>query len=386
MSGFPFTIAATDGAARTGVLDTPRGKIRTPAFMPVGTQATVKTMYPEQVRALGSDIVLGNTYHLMLRPGAERVARLGGLHEFMRWPHPILTDSGGFQVMSLASLRKIDADGVSFRSHIDGSEHRLTPERSIEIQRLLDSDIVMQLDECLKLPAEPAEVERAMRLSLAWAERSKVGVRRARKGKRSSASCRAAMCRRCGRVRRGARRDWLRRLCRGGDSARTLVHGRRTNVAVGEPNSRRLHRQALDPKTATALSDDESDLAAAFVVRRQLTASLLVPAEAGVSRSVSGGVESAGSIDFASKGREDGPGKSSIRRPRWLRFRWRLAGDWFDVCRCRVPCGCTFAQAPDEGQCDGILAWHVRNGSYGDDLDGLKVVGVGSFEGNLWTG
>ena len=174
MSGFPFTIAATDGAARTGALETPRGKIRTPAFMPVGTQATVKTMYPEQVRALGSDIVLGNTYHLMLRPGAERVARLGGLHGFMRWPHPILTDSGGFQVMSLASLRKIDADGVSFRSHIDGSEHRLTPERSIEIQRLLDSDIVMQLDECLKLPAEPAEVERAMRLSLAWAERSKV--------------------------------------------------------------------------------------------------------------------------------------------------------------------------------------------------------------------
>ncbi len=141
--------------------------------MPVGTQATVKTMYPEQVRALGADIVLGNTYHLMLRPGAERVARLGGLHEFMRWPYPILTDSGGFQVMSLANLRKVDADGVSFRSHIDGSEHRLTPERSIEIQLLLDSDIVMQLDECLALPAEPTEVERAMRLSLAWAERSK---------------------------------------------------------------------------------------------------------------------------------------------------------------------------------------------------------------------
>ena len=173
MSGFPFAISVTDGAARTGALGTPRGTIRTPAFMPVGTQATVKTMYPEQVRTLGSDIVLGNTYHLMLRPGAERVARLGGLHDFMRWPHPILTDSGGFQVMSLASLRKIDADGVSFRSHIDGSEHRLTPERSIEIQRLLESDIVMQLDECLKLPAEPAEVERAMRLSLAWAERSK---------------------------------------------------------------------------------------------------------------------------------------------------------------------------------------------------------------------
>ena len=173
MSGFPFAISATDGAARTGAIETPRGKIRTPAFMPVGTQATVKTMYPDQVRALGADIVLGNTYHLMLRPGAERVARLGGLHAFMRWPYPILTDSGGFQVMSLASLRKLDADGVSFRSHIDGSEHRLTPERSIEIQRLLGSDIVMQLDECLKLPAEPAEVERAMLLSLAWAERSK---------------------------------------------------------------------------------------------------------------------------------------------------------------------------------------------------------------------
>ena len=173
MSGFPFTITATDGAARAGHLETPRGRIRTPAFMPVGTQATVKTMYPEQVRALGADIVLANTYHLMLRPGAERVARLGGLHDFMRWPYPILTDSGGFQVMSLAGLRKVDADGVSFRSHIDGSEHRLTPERSIEIQRLLDSDIVMQLDECLALPAEPSEVERAMRLSLAWGERSK---------------------------------------------------------------------------------------------------------------------------------------------------------------------------------------------------------------------
>jgi queuine tRNA-ribosyltransferase len=173
VSGFPFTVTAGDGAARTGRLETPRGTIRTPAFMPVGTQATVKTMYPEQVRALGADIVLANTYHLMLRPGAERVARLGGLHDFMRWPYPILTDSGGFQVMSLANLRKVDADGVSFRSHIDGSEHRLTPERSIEIQRLLDSDIVMQLDECLALPAEQADVERAMRLSLAWGERSK---------------------------------------------------------------------------------------------------------------------------------------------------------------------------------------------------------------------
>jgi queuine tRNA-ribosyltransferase len=173
MSGFHFTIAASDGAARAGELLTSRGKIRTPAFMPVGTQGTVKTMYPEQVKALGADIVLGNTYHLMLRPGAERVARLGGLHAFMRWPHPILTDSGGFQVMSLAQLRKIDADGVTFRSHVDGSEHRLTPERSIEIQRLLGSDIAMQLDECIALPAEPAAIERAMRLSLAWAGKSK---------------------------------------------------------------------------------------------------------------------------------------------------------------------------------------------------------------------
>ena len=173
MSGFAFSIAATDGAARTGAIQTPRGSIRTPAFMPVGTQATVKAMHPQEVRALGADIVLANTYHLMLRPGAERVARLGGLHEFMRWPHPILTDSGGFQVMSLAALRKIDDNGVTFRSHIDGSEHRLTPERAIDIQRLLGSDIAMQLDECVKLPAEPAAVERAMRLSLAWAERSK---------------------------------------------------------------------------------------------------------------------------------------------------------------------------------------------------------------------
>jgi queuine tRNA-ribosyltransferase len=173
LSGFSFRVHATDGPARAGTINTPRGEIRTPAFMPVGTQATVKTMYPEQVRELGADIVLGNTYHLMLRPGAERVARLGGLHEFMRWPYPILTDSGGFQVMSLAKLRKLDSDGVTFSSHIDGSKHRLTPERSVEIQRLLGSDIVMQLDECIALPAEEAAIERAMLLSLAWGERSK---------------------------------------------------------------------------------------------------------------------------------------------------------------------------------------------------------------------
>ncbi|MGU3539575.1 tRNA guanosine(34) transglycosylase Tgt [Methylobacterium sp. A54F] len=168
---FAFAVAATDGQARTGALTMPRGVIRTPAFMPVGTAATVKAMYPEQVRDLGADVVLGNTYHLMLRPGPERMARLGGLHRFMRWDGPILTDSGGFQVMSLASLRKLDEQGVTFRSHVDGSAHHMSPERSIEIQGLLGSDIQMQLDECVRLPAEPAEVERAMRLSLRWAER-----------------------------------------------------------------------------------------------------------------------------------------------------------------------------------------------------------------------
>lgn len=171
MTLFSFDLKAEDGLARRGQITTARGNIETPAFMPVGTQATVKAMYPQQVRELGSDIVLGNTYHLMLRPGAERVAALGGLHKFMNWPHPILTDSGGFQVMSLAKLRKLDESGVTFQSHIDGSRHVLSPERSIEIQGLLGSDIQMQLDECIKLPAERAEVERAMRLSLRWAER-----------------------------------------------------------------------------------------------------------------------------------------------------------------------------------------------------------------------
>ena len=171
---FVFDIAATDGKARTGGIRMPRGVIRTPAFMPVGTAATVKAMYPDQVKALGADVVLGNTYHLMLRPGAERMARLGGLHSFMNWPYPILTDSGGFQVMSLASLRKIDETGVKFQSHIDGSAHVLTPERSIEIQGLLGSDIQMQLDECVKLPAEERIVEKAMQLSLRWAERCRV--------------------------------------------------------------------------------------------------------------------------------------------------------------------------------------------------------------------
>ncbi|MCO6050671.1 tRNA guanosine(34) transglycosylase Tgt [Mesorhizobium sp. RP14(2022)] len=170
---FTFKLLATDGGARRGKISMPRGNVRTPAFMPVGTGGTVKAMYLDQVRDLGSDIILGNTYHLMLRPGAERVARLGGLHDFARWPHPILTDSGGFQVMSLSGLRKLDERGVVFRSHIDGAKHEMSPERSIEIQGLLDSDIQMQLDECIALPAEPAEVQRAMELSLRWAERCK---------------------------------------------------------------------------------------------------------------------------------------------------------------------------------------------------------------------
>lgn len=174
MTAFGFQLLDTDGAARHGVIATPRGDVRTPAFMPVGTAGTVKAMYPEQVRETGADILLGNTYHLMLRPGAERVDRLGGLHTFMDWPRPILTDSGGFQVMSLAKLRQLTEKGVTFRSHIDGAAYELTPERSVEIQLLLDSDILMQLDECIALPAERPEMERAMDLSLRWAERSKL--------------------------------------------------------------------------------------------------------------------------------------------------------------------------------------------------------------------
>ncbi len=170
---FSFSVNAVDGAARTGAITTPRGLVRTPAFMPVGTAATVKAMYPEEVRSLGADIVLSNTYHLMLAPGAERIAKLGGLHKFMNWPHPILTDSGGFQVMSLAKLRKLDERGVVFQSHLDGSRHELTPERAMEIQHLLGADIQMQLDECVRLPCSRADAERAMRLSLRWAERSK---------------------------------------------------------------------------------------------------------------------------------------------------------------------------------------------------------------------
>jgi len=172
-AAFGFDLHATDGKARTGAITTPRGTIRTPAFMPVGTAATVKGMMPESVAATGADILLGNTYHLMLRPTAERIDRLGGLHRFMNWDKPILTDSGGFQVMSLAALRKLTEEGVTFKSHIDGSRHHLSPERSMEIQRLLGSDIVMCFDECPALPATDAEVAKSMRLSMRWAQRSR---------------------------------------------------------------------------------------------------------------------------------------------------------------------------------------------------------------------
>jgi queuine tRNA-ribosyltransferase len=178
MTELSFRLLAEDGLARRGEIATARGVIRTPAFMPVGTVGTVKALYPEQVRGAGADILLGNVYHLMLRPGAERVARLGGLHRFMRWDGPILTDSGGFQVMSLSQIRKITEAGAEFQSHIDGSRHMLTPERSIEIQCLLGADIQMQLDECIEHPAEHGEAERAMELSIRWAERSKAAFDR----------------------------------------------------------------------------------------------------------------------------------------------------------------------------------------------------------------
>ena len=170
---FVFAIEATDGRARTGRIDMRRGTIRTPAFMPVGTAASVKAMRPEAVRETGADVILGNTYHLMLRPGAERVAKLGGLHKFMNWPRPILTDSGGYQVMSLSDLRKLSEEGVEFRSHLDGSKHLLTPERSIEIQRLLGSDIVMAFDECPRVDRPRDEIAASMELSMRWAKRSR---------------------------------------------------------------------------------------------------------------------------------------------------------------------------------------------------------------------
>jgi queuine tRNA-ribosyltransferase len=173
-SPFSFSLLSkTDNAARRGEIVTPHGKVQTPAFMPVGTQATVKGLTPDDVRASGAEIVLGNTYHLMLRPGAERIAALGGLHAFMNWPLPILTDSGGFQVMSMSALRHLEEKGVTFRSHLDGTMVELTPERAIEIQALLGADISMQLDECIGLPASREEIARAMQLSLHWAERSK---------------------------------------------------------------------------------------------------------------------------------------------------------------------------------------------------------------------
>jgi queuine tRNA-ribosyltransferase len=223
MTGSSFHLLASDGAARVGEIATPHGVVRTPAFMPVGTQATVKGVSTADVRQSGADIVLANTYHLMLRPGAERIAALGGLHEFMRWPHPLLTDSGGFQVMSLAQLRKVDESGVTFRSHLDGATVALSPERAIEIQNLLGSDIAMQLDECIQLPMARAELERAMTLSLRWAERSKRAFE-------SAAPGRALF----GIVQGGDDRD-LRRA-----SARALVgigfHGYAVGgLAVGEP-------------------------------------------------------------------------------------------------------------------------------------------------------
>ena len=177
MTGFAFGLVSTDGAARTGVLRLERGSVLTPAFMPVGTAATVKAMLPDSVAATGADIVLANTYHLMLRPGAERIAQLGGLHRFMNWPYPILTDSGGYQVMSLSSLRDISEEGVRFRSHIDGSQHFLSPERAMEIQSLLGSDIQMVLDECPAFPATEAEIVSSLALSMRWAKRSKTAFR-----------------------------------------------------------------------------------------------------------------------------------------------------------------------------------------------------------------
>jgi queuine tRNA-ribosyltransferase len=173
VSRFSFSISATDGAARTGVIAMQRGEVRTPAFMPVGTAATVKAMRPEEVLASGADIILGNTYHLMLRPGAERVAKLGGLHRFMGWERPILTDSGGYQVMSLSELTKVTEEGVAFASHLDGSRHMLSPERSIEVQRLLDSDILMQFDQLVPTTSTPQAQREAMERSIRWAKRSR---------------------------------------------------------------------------------------------------------------------------------------------------------------------------------------------------------------------
>jgi queuine tRNA-ribosyltransferase len=189
MKDFRFELLARDGAARAGIIHTPRGEIRTPAFMPVGTAATVKAMLPQSVRETGADILLGNTYHLMLRPGAERIARLGGLHKFMDWPRPILTDSGGFQVMSLSALRKISEEGVKFQSHIDGHAEFLSPERAMQIQRLLGSDIQMVFDECPALPATHAAIEKSMSLSMRWAKRSKIAFGEQNDGEQEGRAC-----------------------------------------------------------------------------------------------------------------------------------------------------------------------------------------------------
>ena len=189
MTDFRFELLARDGAARAGVIRTPRGDIRTPAFMPVGTAATVKAMLPQSVRQTGADILLGNTYHLMLRPGAERIARLGGLHQFMDWQRPILTDSGGFQVMSLSALRKISEEGVKFQSHIDGHAEFLSPERAMEIQRLLGSDIQMVFDECPALPASHDTIEKSMNLSMRWAKRSKAAFGLQSDAERAGRAC-----------------------------------------------------------------------------------------------------------------------------------------------------------------------------------------------------
>ena len=200
VSRFSFSIAATDGAARTGVIAMQRGEIRTPAFMPVGTAATVKAMRPEEVRASGADIILGNTYHLMLRPGAERVAKLGGLHRFMGWERPILTDSGGYQVMSLSELTKVTEEGVAFASHLDGSRHMLSPERSIEVQRLLDSDIVMQFDQLVPTTSTEQAQREAMERSIRWATAQPRGVR----PRRRACGARGDLRHPAGRARRGA--------------------------------------------------------------------------------------------------------------------------------------------------------------------------------------
>src|SRR6516225_5430214 len=244
---FAFALLKTDGGARLGRIVTPRGRIRTPAFMPVGTAGTVKALYTDQLEAAGADIVLANTYHLMLRPGAERVARLGGLHRFMRWKRPIITDSGGFQVMSLAKLRTINDAGVTFQSHIDGSRHTLTPERAIEIQCLLGSDIQMQLDECIALPATTQETRLAVERSRAWAQRSKAEF--ARQLDRGTAGPGQALF----GIVQGGIDESLRR-----QSADALValdlHGYAIGgLAVGETQQAMLHRLAL---TAQRLPGD----------------------------------------------------------------------------------------------------------------------------------